>query len=211
MEGYRVAEWFITYNNIFTILSVVISLAISALAYKVYHITKHWKTGIFSLAFLLIGIGHFFFFTSFLFRFTFDISPHESPLMLAPILLFTLLYIAGAILLLSSTLKVWQWSVPAAIMAMSVVGLALGPRPDMTMHLITFILFVFITAHYLRNYTHHKEKSTFIVLCGFMLLVIGNFTLLFSRHDPLFFSIGRIAQLLGYLAFLGNLWYVLKR
>lgn len=211
MDGYRIAEGFFLYNNVVSVLSIVISFAISWLALKTYRLTKHRSIGVFSLAFLLIGISYGFLFTPILLHAA-DFAPmHAPPAMPWGLFVFALLYLAGVILLLSTTIKVWQTPIPFILMLICIVGLIMVPWPIIAVHIFSIIFFMFIAIYYLKNYLKHREASTFIVFGGFLFLLAGNVILVFAGRDSIFFSLGRIAELLGYLAFLVNLWLVLRK
>jgi hypothetical protein len=214
MDGYRIAESFFFYNDIFNALSILVSFAISWLAFRVYRLTKQRKTVMFSLAFLLIGISYCFLFSPFILHLMSEAPPGPPPLPFSlpmPFFILSVLYLVGVALLLSTTLKTWQVSIPLTLFLLSAVGLFMAPNPLIGLHVFSTVLFAFITLHYLINYLKHKDVSRLTVFIGFLCLLVGNAVLIFTRRDTLFFTLGRIVELGGYIAFLIDLLLVLRR
>ncbi len=66
-------------------------------------------------------------------------------------------------------------------------------------HLITFLFFLFITISYYKNYCKTRDCLGKYLFGSFMVLTLSQLILMLYDVHPLFYSLGEIVQLIGYL------------
>ncbi len=66
-------------------------------------------------------------------------------------------------------------------------------------HLTTFLFLLFITIHYYKNYCKTKDCLGKYLLGSFIVLTLSQLFLMLYGIHPLFYSLGEIVQLIGYL------------
>ncbi len=216
MEGYRIAAEFFLFNQAFLLLFLLVSAAISALAYHVYRLTKRRQLKRFSLSFLALALAHAGMFAAELFRpepveHALRAVPGGSPLFPFLMGLWLALYLIGLVLLASMTLKSKEPRFPLLLGAVIAAAMLLIPRPLFLFHIIACILLAFLTVHYAVVYRKQRHAGSLLVLLAFAFLLLGNLMLVFSLREMLFFTLGQILQLVGYLSFLANLVLVFRK
>ncbi len=66
-------------------------------------------------------------------------------------------------------------------------------------HLTTFLFFLFITYYYYQNYCKTRDCLGKYLFGSFIVLTLSQFILMLYEVHPLFYSLGEVVQLIGYL------------
>jgi hypothetical protein len=69
-------------------------------------------------------------------------------------------------------------------------------------HLVVLLLLAFLIRHFLDNYRQARTPNALIVLLAFCALFLANAILLFTVASYIFYLVGTVVQLVGFLLFL---------
>jgi len=116
----------------------------------------------------------------------------------------------GLSILAYTTFKSPSVSNLGLIMSLSVLGVFASINKLYMFYLITTILLIFITWHFIKNYLRNKRTNTLLIAIAFTFLLFGSFHFLISVDHQLFYVIGHILELFAYLLILINLYLVKK-
>ncbi len=223
MERYLISQGFFGFNLLFMLIFAVITLLVSIFAYRIYKLTKQNQLRLFSIAFLSFSI-------SYILRAAVNFIPRHlsciedagpcqglGPLGRTPIFpsitenIHVVFFMLGLVLLVYMVLKIEDKRILMLLAGAVSISLLFTPRHLLVFHLTSFFLLWFIVVEYYKNYKRHKQSQPFIVLAAFVILLLGQLSLIFSVFNPFFFMAGRVAELLCYLLILTNLLLTLKK
>ncbi|MBR9703756.1 hypothetical protein GOV10_06960 [Candidatus Woesearchaeota archaeon] len=210
MNPYRIADSFIIYHIIFTTLFFLVSLGISYFSYKAYRLTKLRRPKLFTYAFLLLAFSHLFTFVAMsqkLFSGKGQIMMRDSGIL--EVAMAT--YILGIILFFYTTLKSRDVQVPLVLALIISFVLVFLQHAAFIFHGISTILLAFVAWYYWKSYARQKHLNNLTIFFAFFAILLGNLLLVFTQRHSAFFTVAQTLQLVGYLAFLANLIWVLKK
>lgn len=218
-------EWFNGWDIVFDLISLVVALLIAAYSWHIYRINKENKFAYFSFAFVLVAIGFLFKgLTSGVLYFT--PVRDVAAIMLEPItgqsLEFSHLYYRAAFFLqMASTLGAWlliffvsqksrsrlkkfyEVSQIALFVYLVLLISIVSNFQYFVFYLTSAVLLGLISLNYYKNYLNtNKNKNAFKVLLSFLLILLGNFFLIFVFLEGILYVVGEILVLVGFLLLL---------
>ncbi len=216
--------WFFKLDSLFEFIEMIIALIVFINAYRIYRITSQKRYQYLALSFLFIGASLFVrsltnlaVYTKFLEQnpkvlFTLIQAINDiSSIYREGILLFTLLMLIGTLILTLLALKIKNKMSIILIFILSLISVFLGQSTYITFYLISTILFIFITIHFIKNWLGHKSLNTFMVFIAFLSLLIANIFFLATIKYQIAYFIGHAFQLIGYIVLLIALIRILKK
>ncbi len=216
--------WFFKLDSLFEFIEMIIALIVFINAYRIYKITCQKRYQYLALSFLFIGasllvrsLTNLAVYTKFLEQnpkvlFTLIQTINDiSSIYREGILLFTLLMLIGTLILTLLALKIKNKMSIILIFILSLIAIFLGQSTYVNFYLISSILFIFITIHFIRNWLDHKSLNTFMVFIAFLSLLIANIFFLATVKYQIAYFIGHALQMLGYIVLLIALIRILKK
>lgn len=206
--------WFFGYDIALKVLFAVISLAVAHYAYKISRLTGKNQPRLFALSF---GLFSFAYFSQAVFNtlmaktlYAGSIDCMVSVVQSASfydvigMVLHMVLMTAGLALLTYMTFKVKKPRVFWLLLLLSGLAIFTSSQPLYMFYLLSTIYLLFLAWHFLDNYLLHKHKHTLIIAIAFAFLLFRSIHFVFSIEYELFYVIGRLAELGGYLLILWN-------
>jgi hypothetical protein len=212
-------DWFAGYDIFLELLFAVITLLISAYAFKVYRLAGQKQSRLFGISFLLISVSYII--ESFLnFAILSNLNSQVcSTLNVGNLVLINNIgifvhmafYISGLLVLAYMTLKIKSPKTFTLISLITLIIFVLEPQKMFMFYVISSVLLIYIVMHYLLNFVHDMQPKKLIVLTAFSFLLFGSIHYLFSVNHQLFYVISHFLELIAYLLLLINLILVVKK
>ncbi len=189
-------QWFQGYDILFNIVFAVVTLFIAILSYKAKMVTKEKKYSFFGSAFLLIAIAHLIFVVFALLRdyVGFLIEPFDF-IFLIHILLMLLAYT----ILLIVILKIENKKITSLIFALILLMVLFSYQYFIKFHIISFVLLVFLTWQFFRNYQNKRNINTKFVYVSFFLLACSHIFFAAIQTSVALYVAGEVLQLIGFI------------
>lgn len=188
----------------------LVALAIALFGFKAYRLTEDKKYLYFSGAFGLLSIELFFYAATLLARFVYyENFKHIDPGFLLNIsqgvkfvLMFAILMAYAIFVIIYG--RMGSRSVMALVGALVLALVVYSYRfQSLTgFNLSAALLLLFIVYYTTINFYKTQKKNAFLVLLAFVLLLVGHLLFIVERFDSVFFLLGNISQLVGYLSLL---------
>lgn len=218
-----VPRWYTTSGIAIELLFAFVALAIALFSWKVHKFMKKRQTGLFTLGFFLISFAYFiqaalnFFIVRGIMSHTVLSAMRAPPeivtsfqLSIIAVSLHVLFVIAGLALLAYVTLKERNPQVYALLISVSILGLLFTKYLILTFYLMSSIYYLFITLQHYKRHTQRHTLTSFFIYFGFALLFIGTFQLAISMILGIFYILGHLTLLIGYLLLLASLLRVTR-
>jgi hypothetical protein len=213
--------WFFGIDSIFAFITFLVTIAIGLYSYKIYKLLKDKKYFYFALAFLFIA---FSFITQavVITLIALEILRLQDLFALIPtiyiiknlgFLAYSALMVAAYMIILIISSKIKDRNIMSLLMILAVLGVLIGGANEMynVFYVVSAILLGYIVKAYYSNYTKKKAKSAWFVLLSFSVIFIAQLFFIFYPLWPMFYVIGHIVQMIGYLILLGSLILVLRK
>ncbi len=188
--------------------SLVVALFISAFSLSAYMITKQKRQQIFSLAFLLIAVGILlqavlnswvqFEDLTIPLRGYLAISYSHAAMLLVSMAFILCGYVTIVVLLE----KVKQSKVMFLLFLLAPLVALIAHEYYGAFHLFSLLLIGISLGHFLDNYRQTRSGGSLLVLLAFCALFVANAIILFAVTSYVFYILGTIVQLIGFLLFL---------
>jgi len=216
--SYIIPSWFFGLGVGLEILFGVVSLAVAITAYSCYKISEQKSLRRFSLGFSLISLSYLIWAGINLivsrplgngFRI---FSPDGLPwAYLASTYLHMGLFIAGLVTLAYTTLKVEKGNIYYLLLSLGLLVIASSYNKLITFRILSVFLLIFISYHYMTEWTQNKNKKTIMTMIAFILLLLSNTDFIFSEQFYISFIIGHLLELGAYAIILFGLVKTLKK
>lgn len=204
--------WFRGIDAVSSVLFSLVTLLVAVLSTKAYALTEEKKYRYFSLAFYLMSVA----FASvgiIKLLLIFHLSTTLSNVLWTfdfMFLLYILLMVIAYGVLLILSFKVRDKDLVTLLLVLALLFVLFSYQHFLKFHIVSFVLLAFVTSQFYRNYVEKKNKNARLVFASFYLLTAAEGFLIVHTYfyvDGLFFIIGNLLQLCGYLA----LGYMLLR
>ena len=119
-------------------------------------------------------------------------------------------YVLGLSTLAYTVVKVHKRSLFILIFSLSFLGIGLSSDITLSFFLITSIIFVFLSASYLKEYMLKKNIYTLTTFVAFLFLTLANIQFLFSTLNSWFYITGHLSAFIGYLLIFISLATIIK-
>jgi hypothetical protein len=216
---YLIPKWFSGYDVAIEISFAIITLFVSIYAFKIYKLSGSKQSKLFGTSFGLISLSYFSWALlnfaileelnegiTYLSEFRYLSILHSTGLFL-----HIALFLAGLVTLAYMTFKISSPKTYILLMSLTFVGIIMTPLKFDTFFLISTILVLFVFIFYLTIYFQNKNPNNLLVMLAFLFLLIGSLHFNFSIHSDVFYVLGHIFELIGYLLITINLALVLKK
>ena len=217
-------EWFISIESWFFIISVLITLAISFYAYKVYKITNNKRYKYMAIGFFAMGVGFLLqLFTSFIVieynrLILYEIFKYVklNYFYTGGLILYAFFVLSCYVILACLASKVSNKRVIISLLLIALLSALLirQARSFTFFYFFSFVLLVvYIVPHMYDNYNTKKSKNSFLVFLSFLLLTMANLVFLGMSSYRAFdlYILGHFISLLAYIILLISFILVLKK
>jgi uncharacterized protein involved in response to NO len=212
-------EWFFGYDIFLEVMFAIIALLVCFYGWKIYKITQENQLRLFSWAFLFIGLSYVvqsvlnFIILDDLDDVVIGAISLQSVyhLNLFGIYLHSILFLVGLLLLTYISLRVDNIKVFVLLILLVFTSLYFSPYKTFNLYLLSSILLLFTTYHYLRLFWDNRKGTTLMVLLAMFLLFIGNASFIFATDKASYYVVGHILELLAYTLVLANLLIILGK
>ena len=216
--------WFNGIDVIFELIGLVIALLISGYSWKSYRVSGEVRLRYFSLAFLLIG---FSFFVKIL---TSSAVYYQEVRMVADTFIrpalgpdreySVIFYKGGFFLEMASMLGGWlllffisqkarerlkkyyELSQMGLFVYLVLLVSWVASFKYVAFYLTSTVLISLIVLNYYKNYLNNNNKNTLSIMNSFSLMLLGNIFFVFMFLTPLFYVLGQVFLLLGFILLL---------
>jgi len=216
-------SWFYGIDSVFEIVAMFITLFIAVYSIRIYFLSKLKKFLYFTLAFLFLSASYFIRAIADYVVYS-SLTAHIPNLMLtvqtiAPLpaiysfvyLIYVFLTFAGFMILVAIFMRIRKVQTVSLLFALVLVLALFSQSRFLAFHLTMIILLLYIVVHLLHNYIKKGTISAFFVLLSMISLLIGHVFFYLSSFDRLFYAVGHVLQLSGFLLLLINMFLVLRR
>jgi hypothetical protein len=219
VHTYLVPSWFLGYDVVMQLVFAIITLTLSIYAFRIYRLSNQRPLRLFASSFLFISLAYII---ESAFNFL-ALSKLDDQISLAMklfsfqvietigfhfrIILFTI----GLVVLVYMTLKVKSTKTLSLLLIIALLSLVFTENPLFLYHLLSSILLVYISLHYLFHYLENKRTNTRIMLFAFALILLSNIQFIFSvNYNAVYYVVGYFLELAAYILILINLMMVRK-
>lgn len=217
-----IPQWFANSGIILEIVFAIVTLMIAAYAYKIYKISKQRYILLFGLSFFSITIAYFIqAIINFLIQRSISsrdilssIIPNHIPLIQLSVLaigIHILFMIAGWALLAYVSLHEKNLRIFFLLTTISFIGLLFASNTILIYYLLASAFLGFITYQHYKKHNIQRNYNSMRIFFGFGLIFLGNIQLAASTFSIIFYFLGHITVLVGYILLLINLIKGLKK
>ena len=211
--------WFFGYDIALRLIFSFISLLVAHYAYKVATLTGNEQPRLFALSFGLISAAYVIqaIFNVLMVSQFYTVDCAVNRVQAASfydsigLMLHMFFMTAGLSLLTFMTCKVKKQRIFWMLLLLSSLAIFSSENPLYMFFLLSTIFLLFLAGHFFDNYRKHKNRNTLIIAIAFGFLLFRSIHFVFSVQYELFYVIGRLAELAGYLLILWNFMAVRKR
>jgi len=214
-----IPNWFYWLDVLFEFLFLIVTVTISTLSYKIYKITKHKASLLFSYAFGSISL-------SYLFKSLLNVAIYkrvsyggEAYKLVRDVIslrdigrfvqcIFMLLGLFIIIYIFVKNKDTMLFSLTALL---TFVIAIISQHKDNLVYIVISLFFIYILTNYWNQYKQFPTKNKLLVLAGFLLLGTGNTLFIFMPMSQYFYVAGHLAELAGYILLASNLLLVFKK
>jgi hypothetical protein len=217
--------WFMGIDNIFELVTVIVTLLIAIYSRKLYKFTKEKNYRIFSYSFLLMSI-------SYMIKILMDVSVYYPTTKIIKVGLLT--FVTHTFQRLEAFYAIGSF-VERFLLMLGLVGifLVLQKKDDKyysfllvylafvaalfgnyiyhVFHITTSLLLLLIFIHYYHNYLNYRSRNTLLVTISFLLIFLSQIIFITMQLHPLIYVVGEFIQLVGYLVLLYTFILILKK
>ncbi len=210
--GIRGPAWSYGLDALIQFFGVIIALIIAIYGYKIYKINKERVHLFFSSAFALISLDLIIYalvIPALLLYYQYGVCSAcslSSLLTVSHVLNFVYMFstLMAYLLLIFAYSNIDRKSIMGLLIALvlSLVVFSFLDRSFIGFNLISLLLLLFIVFYTGRNYSQKKTSNSFLVLLSFILLALAPPLFILESFNNLFYLLGHVSQLLGYLSLL---------
>lgn len=226
--------WFNGWDIIFDIVGLLVAFSIAAYSWRIYRINNENKFAYLSLAFILLAFGFFFkTFTSSVLYYT-PVRDAAAEV-LRPVagkgLSLSLIYYRAAFFFqMVSTLGAWllmffvsqkprsrlkkyyELSQIALFVYLLLLISVIANFRYSVFYSTSIVLLSLVVLNYYKNYLNtNKNKRTLAVMISFLFILIGNISFAFVFLSQIFYALGEVLTLVGFLILLFTYQKITKR
>ena len=201
--------WFMSLDSLFNLVYVLITLLIGGLSYKAYKLTEERKYKYFAVAFGLMSIAFFVYFTSTILLTT-HISSNVTSILTGfdyAFLVYVFFTMMAYALLFITTLKIEDYKIRTLILTLMFTLTVVAYQYYLKFHIAMFAVLFLLTYNFYDNYLEKKNFNAKLVFISFFFLACAQLFYLANIYNELFYVVAVIIQLIGFLV----LFYMLMR
>lgn len=218
-------SWFAGIDNLFELVTVVVTLLIAIYSRKVYKFTKDKNYRFFGYAFLLICI-------SYVLNILMDVSIYYPSVKIVKVGIFTVvthtfqrldlfysigfftlrfLLLLGLLGIFFVVYKTKDKKINFLLIYLAFVSALFGNYLFHIFHITSSLLLLFIFVYYYNNYHKYRSRNSFLVASSFFLIFVSQIIFITLEIHPIMYVIAESIQLLGYLMLLFTFISILKK
>ena len=216
---YAVPPWFCGYDALVEVIFAVMTLLVGVYSYKIYKLTAHRASHLFSLGFFSIAISYIILA---LYNFLLLTEMNQKICAIANISNVTLFtnsqmylhlffYLIGLMILLYITLKVPCKRVFSLLGLLVFISFVFTLHNPFGAYILSTVLLAYIFWYYMNNYLSRPILSKQLVMIGFGMLLGANILFIFSFDYGAYYIIAHIIKFIAYSIILINLIVLLRR
>ncbi|MFH1848659.1 MAG: hypothetical protein ABH879_00570 [archaeon] len=210
--------WFYGYDVILEMFYAIISLAVAALAFRIYRKTSQRNVGLFGASFFLIGTSYLI---QSIINFLIISEINENicqAIKIQSVFVFNYLGMlvhvffmtAGLSVLVYLTCRQEKARMLFLLMGISLSGIFLSRNITYAFYLFSTMFLSVICWHFISNHMRNKKSKTMLTAVAFLFLLFGNLHFIVSVNHGLFYVIGHLLGLVAYLLILTNYYLIRK-
>lgn len=217
-----IPRWFTASGIATEFIFGLFTLLIMFFSYRIYKLTNQRYTGLFTVAFASFTMSYFIHALLNLFillgvnssdvvgMFAPTIQHNIFPLSVVAVSLHILFMIGGLSLLAYVTLKESNPKIFVLFILLSGIGLITTKALILTFYLLASMFLLFITIQHYSRYVRLQNTNSLIIFCAFAFIFLGNFQLALSIFIGIFYLLGHLTVLVGYMLLLASLLRVVR-
>lgn len=187
------------------------ALIIASFSFHVFLLTKQRRHEVFSIAFFLLSAGIFL---SVLFNAAVQFEKLSIVLRgylginyFWAFILFgsMILVLAGYLTILIVNEEIKSRKVIALLYVFSLLSAIVAHEVYILYHLIVVLVVAMLFGHFYRNYRVNTSNSSLLVMLAFASILVSEFLFALVIFDPVFYNLGNILRLVGFLLLLFSL------
>jgi hypothetical protein len=215
---FLIPDWFFGYNVILEFFFAITALAVALYSFKVYRLSNQEQPRLFGIAFLLFSISYFIQSILNYLIITNAAQAICDCISIPSLFLFNAIgiyvhmffFVIGLVTLAYMTLKTKNITTYVLLLSTLLLSFFVVENKIPWFYMISSLLLVFISLHYLFNFIKNKRTKTLLVFIAFMLLLFGHTHFIFSVNHTLYYVLGHFLELFAYILILINLLLVIK-
>jgi len=197
-------QWFMGVDSVMQVLFALVTLMIYFMSMKAYKFSKDAKYRHFGLGFAFMSLAYFILAISNLAIIStfYDGTVRHINFGNLFYLAHVFFALVGYSVLLLVSMKIRSKKLAVLMFAFISLFVLFSYQYYLKYHIVSLILLFFIAYQFFENYQKRRTINSGLVFVSFYLLAISEILLLSTIYVPLFYVVGNILQLLGYLAML---------
>ncbi|MFH0978450.1 MAG: hypothetical protein V1837_04070 [Candidatus Woesearchaeota archaeon] len=216
---YLIPAWFLGYDVALQFTFAIITMAVSIFAFKVYKLSDQKQSRLFGIAFLLFSIAYFVQ-SAMNYAVMTELNEGISRLIqlnnvailnFVGIYTHILLFITALVTLVYMSFKTRGPKLWYLVFLLSLFALLLSANKLYAYYIISSILLIFVTSHYLMNFLGNKQGKTLMVFVAFTFLLFGSIHFIFSVNHAVFYFIAHGLEMIAYILILIDLILIVKK
>jgi hypothetical protein len=214
---YSVPQWFFTVSILLNIVFALTTFFVSFYAFRVYRLSAQRGSKLFGVSFLLVAVAYIIraivngfiagAFDDNTFRLTMAGVYTLSNL---AVYSYMVLFSASLITLAYTTFKIKSCRAYTLMLLIVLTAIYYSCFPSLTFYIVSTILLLYLSSHYLNEYLKYKNKSMLLMMGSFLLLLASTIFFMYAANSYDYFILGNITEFLAYIGILTNLISVLK-
>jgi hypothetical protein len=214
---YVFPQWFFTVSILLNIVFALTTLFVSFYAFKVYRLSGQRGTRLFGVSFLIIALAYVIraivngFIAGAFDDNTFSLTLRGVyTLSNLAIYSYIVMFTVSLVTLAYTTFRVKSCRAYTLMLLIVLTALYYSCDRSITFYIISTILLLYISSHYLNEYLKDKNKRMILMMGSFLLLLVSTIFFMYATTNYIYFILGNITEFLAYLGILTNLISVLK-
>lgn len=215
---YSVPQWFVGFSITMEIIFALVSLIVSYFSLKIYALSGQREPRLFGISFSVISISYIIwgalnFFVLKELNQGFSVLTLEklTTLGASGIYAHILLYTIGLTTLAYMTFRIKSKRVYSLLLTLSLLVIVFSANKFNSFYILSSILLLLISFHYVSEYNKRKNPKTLLVLIAFIFLLLSSIGLAFSSQSYIYYIIGHLFELVAYVIILISLVLTIKK
>lgn len=219
-------EWFFGLTIAFELLFAVAAFAVASYAFRVYYISRHRESKLFTYSFTLISVSYLLKALLNLFVYSelkekassFAIEGLDkfitnlNKIQITSYYLYILLFTAGLITLAYMTFRVKSWKVYTILIVTNLLAIYLSDDKSMLLFsLLSSLLVLYVCFHYLFEYMSRKNNKTLLLLIAFVAMFFSGLAFVFTKSYYGNYAIGHALELASYILIITSLVLTVRK
>ena len=208
-------------DSLVEFLIILVSFFISYYSYKIYKIIDEKNYKFLSLGFLLIGVSFIFKILSnltIMYRVAIERAnfiyviwtqfQYAEMIQFFSFIFFKTFHLIGFLILFLIVSKTDKKEKVLLFLYLSIIVVLFSIYFNFVFHMTLIFLIMSLTMHFYENYKKIKSKNSLLVFTAFLIMLLSHVLFVISDFNPLFYLVGEMGLLVGFLCLLTNQIYL---